>query len=125
MAESKKVLVAFDAESPSKQSSDFLVPVTDEGSGVQFFGTRSRKTVPLGMVVLTSRSVTENDLFAKLVDAGRKIPNVDESLALLASFLDAMKNVKIGNIVAPGELSDSGFKLRLVANTPMGIKGPQ
>jgi len=120
MAESKKVLVAFDPENPDKQSSDFLVPMHNDAGGIDLFGTRSGKTVPYGMVVLTSRAITENDLFAKLVDTGRKVASVDETLALLASFVEAMKTVKIGNVVE-AESDGDGVKLTVAARSPSGF----
>ena len=121
MAESKKVLVAFDPERPEKSSSDFLVPIRTDLGKIRFLGTRSRRTVRYGMAVLTGRAITENDLFAKLVDTGRKVPSVADTLQVLAKFLDAMKSVKIGNIVELGGGSDNTLSLLIVANTPSGF----
>jgi hypothetical protein len=120
VAESKKVVVAFDPEKPEKSSSDFLVPVHNDSGGVEFLGTRSRRTIPYGMVILTSRVLTENDLFAKLVDTGRKVASVDDTLVLLANFLEAMKTVKIGNVVNV-ELNNNEVKLTVAANSPFGF----
>jgi len=121
MAQSRKVLVAFDPKKPRKSSSDFLVPVEAEHAGIEFFGTRSRETVRYGMVVLTSRAITEHDLFARLVDSGHRVPNVANTLELLADFLDAMKSVKIGNVVeVSGERDTTGW-LRVVSKTPSGF----
>jgi hypothetical protein len=120
MAESKKVLVAFDPEKPEKSSSDFLVPVRNESGELEFFGTKSGKAIPYGMVILTSRAVTENDLFAKLVDTGRKVPSVEGTLGTLCNFLDAMKTVKIGNVVTVAG-TDDGVSLNVASNTPSGF----
>ena len=120
MAESKKVLVAFDAEKPEKSSSDFLVPVRNESGEFEFFGTKSGKTIPYGMVILTGRAVTENDLFAKLVDTGMKVPSVEETLGTLCSFLAAMKTVKIGNVVTVAA-AEEGVALEVASNTPSGF----
>ncbi|MCL4207972.1 MAG: hypothetical protein KJ000_36255 [Pirellulaceae bacterium] len=121
MAESKKALVAFDPERPDKSSSDFLIPVRINLDEIRFLGTRSGTTVRYGMTVLTSRAITENDLFAKLVDTGQKITNVADTLQVLARFLDAMKSVKIGNIVELGGASSDTISLLIVANTPSGF----
>lgn len=121
MAQSKKVLVAFDPEKPDKSSSDFLVPVQVESGDIEFFGTRSGKTVRYGMVILTSRAITENDLFAKLVDTGRKVPNVANTLEVLANFLEAMKSVKIGNVVEVEGGGDTAVSLLVASNTPSGF----
>ena len=121
MAESKKVLVAFDPEKPDKSSSDFLVPVKNDSGEIEFLGTRSTKSLRYGMVILTSRAVTENDLFAKLVDTGRKVPNVADALDTLCKFLDAMKTVKIGNVVEIVGGSENAITLVVASNTPSGF----
>jgi len=77
------------------------------------------------MVVFVGRSVTENDLFAKLVDSGTIIANVDDTLALLRSFLDGLQCWKIGNVVQIRSTSQnvgSDVELELVANTPSAVK---
>lgn len=122
MAESKKVLVAFDPEKQDKSSSDFLVPVKNESGEIEFLGTRSKKTFRYGMVILTNRAVTENDLFAKLVDTGRKVPNVADTLDTLAKFLDAMKTVKIGNVVELFGGLENSISLVVASNTPSGFR---
>ncbi len=120
VAESRKVLVAFDPEKPDKQSSDFLLPVPTESGGVVFLGSKSGKIASYGLVVMTGKSVNENDLFAKLVDTGQKVPSVDECLARLSGFIEQVKTVRIGNIVEI-ESVDGALKLNVVANTPSGF----
>ena len=77
MVESKKVLVAYDPDNSNMRSSDFLVPVQLEVCEMALLGCRSGKLWKYGLVVLTSRAVNQNDLFAKLVDAGQKVQSVD------------------------------------------------
>jgi hypothetical protein len=96
---SKRMLVAFDPARPEEASSDFLVPVIDEGGIFTLFGTRSRRSVPLGMVVLVGKEVTANDVFARLVDAGRKILSVAEALNSIGDYLAQINNFKIGQVV--------------------------
>lgn len=94
----KKMLVAFDPTKPEKASSDFLVPVLDNGEFV-LFGTKSKRNVGLGMVVFVGREVTVNDVFARLVDSGRKIPSVAETLEIVSNFLKRVGDLKIGQVV--------------------------
>jgi hypothetical protein len=121
MGSSKKVVVAFDPEKPEKSSSDFLVPVVTEKGEVEFLGTKSGANLRYGLVILTSRSVSENDLFAKLVDTGRAVANVADCLKLLSNFLDAMSTVKIGNVIEITGGSNGEVVLGIVSNTPSGF----
>lgn len=120
MAESRKVLVAFDPVNPGRKSSDFLVPIVTDDGELALLGSRSGKIAPYGLVVMTNKTVNENDLFAKLVDTGRTIASVDECLARLAKFIDQLNIVRIGNIV---EISSNNreLKLEVAANTPSGF----
>lgn len=124
MAESKKVLVAFDPDNPDKQSSDFLVPVQLEDNEMALLGSRSGKLWKYGLVVLKSRAVNKNDLFANLVDTGQKVSDVDACLARLESFVVQLKTVKIGNIVSIATGNDA-WRLSVVANTPGGFAKAQ
>ncbi|WP_417386271.1 hypothetical protein [Gimesia sp.] len=120
MAQSKKILVAFDPKQPDKRSSNFLVPVKINEGSFAFLGSNSGKLVSYGLVVLTSKNVIENDLFAKLVDIGHKISNVEECLANLEVFLEEIKSTRIGNIVELVENVGTP-KLRVISNTPAGF----
>lgn len=120
MASTKKLLVAFDPAKPEARSNDFLIPWEQNGEQ-EFLGLKSGKQHALGMMIFLGRSVTENDLFAKLVDSGTFVPDVDATLALLRSYIDQIKTMKIGNIVrlATSDAdSKSDVELELVANTP-------
>ena len=79
-----------------------------------------RKTVRYGLVVLTSRAIGENDLFAKLVDTGLTIGSVDDALALLESFLKNVKEMKIGGVVEVETLGQE-MRLTVVAKSPSGF----
>lgn len=117
MVESKKVLVAYDPDNSNMRSSDFLVPVQLEVCEMALLGCRSGKLWKYGLVVLTSRAVNQNDLFAKLVDAGQKVQSVDACLSRLESFVEQLNSTKIGNIVKISSFNDN-LKLEVVANTP-------
>ncbi|MFM7163415.1 MAG: hypothetical protein ACKO3P_23945, partial [Planctomycetaceae bacterium] len=92
MSSTKKMLVAFDPAKPDSQATDFVIPWSRNGQRV-FLGLKSGKVAALGMMVFIGRSITENDLFAKLVDSGALIPNVDETLALLRSYLEGLQTL--------------------------------
>jgi len=112
----KKMLVA--ASNAQSRSSDFVLPVV-EGGVPNFVGLKSGKPTELAMVVLTGSQVSENELFARAVDAGWKIADVDLTLARLGAFVEMVSLLKIGNIVAlepdPGE---HGFTIAVRSKSP-------
>ena len=77
-------------------------------------------------MVYIGRDVTVNDLFAKLVDTGRKVPDVDRTVSMLADFVSRLEEHKVGNVVAIEDAAEEpfGFRLKRVANTPSGGAGP-
>lgn len=117
----KKILVAFDPARPQSRSSDFAVPVAGPG-GVQLVGIQSGKPVAQGVMVFLGREVAVNDVFARLVDSGRRIESVDATVKLLGDYLTMLQEHKIGNVIAlePVEGEGAGFRLTKVANTPSG-----
>ena len=117
----KKLLVAFDPSRADIATSDFVVPILGP-EGVEFFGLRSRKAAKLGRMVYVGREVTVNDLFAKLVDTGRKIPDVEQTLDMLTALVSRLAEYKIGNVLSIESATDEpgGFRLKRIANTPSG-----
>ena len=109
----KKLLVAFDPKRPQVESSDFLVPAWEEETPC-LLGLKSGKLHDYGLVVFLGRDVTVNDLFAKLVDTGREVENVDRIVAELGAYLGMVKERRIGEVLSveatPGEAI--GFALR-------------
>jgi len=88
-------------------------------------GLKSGQESPLGMMVFVGRSVTEKDLFTKLVDSGAVIANVDETLHLLRSHLARLQTLTIGNVVrirSPGQDSGPDVDLEIIAITPSAVK---
>ena len=65
--------------------------------------------------------MSENDLFAKLIDIGHKVLDVEACLANLDVFIEAIKSTRIGNIV---EIVDNRGtpELKVISNTPAGFK---
>jgi hypothetical protein len=78
----KKLLVAFDPKKPDQRSSDFLVVVL-EGTEPKLVGLKSKKTAVSGLMVYLGKEIKANDLFAKLVDTGRRIESVEQTLRTL------------------------------------------
>ncbi|QDV29798.1 hypothetical protein Spb1_17150 [Planctopirus ephydatiae] len=123
MSSTMKMLVVFDPTKPDSQTTDFLIPWSRDGQRV-FLGLKSGKESALGMMVFIGRSITENDLFAKLVDSGAVIPDVDETLALLRSYVERLQSLKIGNVArirSIDQVNGSDVELELVANTPSAL----
>lgn len=124
MPETKKLLVAFNPEKPDAESSDFLIPWNQEGQFV-FLGLKSGKQHRYGMIAFVGRSISVNDLFARLVDSGAFIPNVDEMLASLQDYVEQLQAFRIGNVVRITRVqgNNNTFGLALVARTPSTAKG--
>lgn len=115
----KKILVAYKPSKPETASSDFLVPATDS-TGIFFFGLRSRTQSKQGQMVFIGKRITVNDVFAKLVDSGRKIENVDQTLLTLESYLRMLQDFRIGNILAIETCNEApcGFEFKKIADAP-------
>jgi hypothetical protein len=115
----KKCLVAFDLECPETPSRDFLAPVW-EGDAPRLLGLESGKFWDYGRVVFVGQDITKNEVFAKLVEAGRNISDVDQTLAELESYLGMVKEHCIGDVMMI-ERSPSGtvgFALRKAKAKP-------
>lgn len=125
MTRSKKLLVPFDRLKPEWNPNEFLVPWTHEGK-LCFRGLKNGRYYELGRIVYIGEEITENDLFAKLVDSGSVIANVDETLAMLRSYIICLQSLKIGNVAcirSAGEVHRRDVVLELVANTPSAMNG--
>jgi hypothetical protein len=113
----KKLLVSYDPSESERSSSDFLAPIKDS-TGLFFLGLRSKRRRDKGQVVYVGKELTANDIFAKLVDSGCKIENVDNTLNVLETYLRLLQEFKIGNILVLEPCNDvgSGYRLKLVSN---------
>lgn len=108
----KKCLVAFDSRTPRARSADLLVPIRDNGYP-KLFGVDSGDFWRLGRVVLAGRSISADDMFARLVESGTAIDNVERALADLRAYTSMLKAQRVGSVV---ELraepdTDAGFIL--------------
>lgn len=115
---SKKLLVAYDEAGPDAGRGDFLCVVRQSDTPV-FWGLRSKRPWAKGLAVYVGKDVSHRDLFAKLVESGRKIGNVQLEMERLAAYLRQLDDLKIGNIVSVApKLSEPGFELAKVADMP-------
>lgn len=112
----KRLLVRIDDKREGRSTSDFLLPISVAGK-IVLLGVQSGKQLDKGLVVYVGRDVSVSDLFAKLVDTGRKIANVEETVALISAYTSQLAAFKIGQTVTlvADEESDSGFSLQAVA----------
>lgn len=115
----KKMLVSYDPSAPECASSDFLAPINDN-TGLFLLGLKSKKPAEQGLVVYLGKEVTVNDLAAKLVDSGRRIESVSQTLKCLEAYIQMLQEYKIGNIlgIEPCREAPCGFRLIRVANAP-------
>ena len=98
MPQTKKLLVPYDSRRPDWNPRDFLIPCFIEDN----FALRSLKSGrlhQLGRVVYIGEAITENDVFAKLVDAGATIDDVELTLMLIRNYLIELQSLKIGIVV--------------------------
>ncbi len=120
----KKLLVTFDPSDPDTGAGDFIVPISEDGR-VIFIGMRSEKPSTLARMVYVGKDITVNDLFAKLVDSGRKIANVEQTVKILTDYVVMLQEYKIGNIVSvEASAAPDGFGITKIANTSIGATKP-
>ncbi|MEQ8847428.1 hypothetical protein [Botrimarina sp.] len=115
----KKLLTSFDPSNPKGRGGGFVVPIV-ENERVRFFDLQSNRFSEFAMMVFVGRPITANDLFAKLVDTGRHIPNVEEAMRMLSRYVICLSNHKVGNVVSiePGDRNNDAFQLVKLADTP-------
>jgi hypothetical protein len=115
--ETKKLLVAYDPSQPHPASGNFVVPISDS-TGLFFLGLKSEKRYEQGQMVYIGRAIMANDVFAKLVDSGRKIESVEATMRALEAYLRMLQDYRIGNIlrIEPTAEHECGFRLVKVAD---------
>jgi hypothetical protein len=115
----KKLLVAYDPARPSRRTGDFVVPVRDD-AGVVLLGLKSKTVSDQGLTVYVGKSISVDDVFAKLVDTGRKIDSVSETLRLLETFIQLLQPFRIGSVIVVEKSTSDvcGFRLAKVADAP-------
>ncbi len=77
---------------------EFLLPRQLDGAW-DLVGEKSGRTYPRGMVVYVGREVTENDVFARAVNAGHHVESVEALLGAIRGLLRAAASTKVGGSV--------------------------
>lgn len=115
----KKLPVSISYGTYQAKSHEFLIPPLTDGVG-EFQGLMSGKPFLYGAVSYLGKDITVNDVFAKLVDSGRRIESVERTVAALESYLRMLQDFKIGNILAVEPCSEEpcGFRLKKIADAP-------
>jgi hypothetical protein len=95
----KKLLVAYEESKPTAGQGDFLALIFENATPV-FFGLRSRRIYKSGRMVFLGKEITEKEIFAKLIDTGRKIESVEDTMANLAAYVQQLGTFRIGNVLS-------------------------
>jgi hypothetical protein len=107
----KKLLAAYDVSQPDGQPGELLVPWVEDGQ-LALLGMRSGKAYSHGIVVYVGREVSEQDVFARLVDAGKMFSDLDQVMAGIARYVSLVREEKIGSVLMlVGEESLGSFHL--------------
>jgi len=113
----RKLLVSYDEVKPYAGKGDFLA-VIFEGGVPCFLGLKSRRLYKQGRMVFIGKEITEHDVFAKLVDTGLKIENVNDTIKTLFIYIQQVDKFKVGNIISIARSETSGFELVKIAEMP-------
>ncbi len=118
MIRTKKLLVAFDPVKQEPVRGEFLVPVK-EGSRHSFIGLKSGSRIEKGILVFLGKDLGPADILGRL----RKCTGIsDESRAIdeIATYLEQLQEIRIGNVVVLESSSEmiGAFRLVKVANSP-------
>lgn len=106
----KKILAPFDLTKPEKKINGFLYPNIDAKNVNSFLEINTDKEWEVGMVVFVGREISKNDVFAKIVDSGKKIKSVNGLLNSIEDYLGQVSTYKIGDVIGIKSTID-GFKL--------------
>lgn len=106
----KKILVPYDLDNPKKDYNVFLYPNINSLEINSFIEIGKNKEWKVGRVVFTGKTITKNDVFAKIVDSGERIESVNKLLQQLDEYLNQISLFKIGDIVGI-RYTENGFEL--------------
>jgi hypothetical protein len=95
----KKILVPYDLDNPKKDYNVFLYPNINSLQNNSFIEIGKDKEWKVGRVVFVGKTITKNDVFAKIVDSGVRIESVNKLLHQLDEYLNQISSFKIGDIV--------------------------
>lgn len=106
----KKLISPIDLEQPNKIIKGFLYPNFDSEKINSFIELSKEKEWKTGIIVFTGKDINKSELFAKIVDSGKKIKSVNDLLHKLENYLTQIKSFKIGDIVGIKE-TNNGFEI--------------
>ena len=95
----KKILVPYDLNNPKRDYNGYLYPNINSLEINSFVEVEKNKEWKVGRVVYVGKTITKNDVFAKIVDSGNRIESVNSLLQLLDEYLNQISLFKIGDIV--------------------------
>ncbi|MBP6002378.1 MAG: hypothetical protein KA746_02980 [Pyrinomonadaceae bacterium] len=107
---SKKMLTPYDPLEPEKAINGFLYPNIDVIGMDSFLEIDTGQKWEVGLVVFVGKELSKNDVFAKIVDSGKKVDYVKELLDIIEDYLRQVSAFKIGDIVGIRS-SKRGFEL--------------
>ena len=117
----KKMLIPFDIKQPRKKLNGFLYPSIDKTEVNSFLEIDTNKEWNVGRVVFTGIEISKNDVFARIVDSGKKIKSVDDLLSTIEDYIKQISNLKIGDIVEIKPLENGKFELLKLLKSPRRV----
>jgi len=98
----KKMLVPYSMAKGKSVGKSFVVPISD-GEQSSFVAVSNGSKVEYATVVYVGRTISVEDIFKKIVNAGFAVlPNTDEMTKSLSNYIDLVSKLKIGDIVKVG-----------------------
>ncbi len=113
----KKMLVAVDIEPITTRKGRFVIPSQDEHCLDAFTAIDGTGTASFACVSYTGRDLDANTLFARYIESGAKVHNVDKLLADLDDYLTQVKSFKVGNVLGL-QMNGASAELYLVHKRP-------
>ncbi len=117
----KKVLAPFDLNNPRKKIKGFLCPNIDEEGVNSFLEIDTNKEWNIGRVAFIGMEISKNDVFARIVDSGKKIKSVDGLLNTIEDYIEQISNFKIGDVVGIKSLENGNFELIKLQKPPRRV----
>ena len=110
----KKMLAAVDIDRITMRKGGFVLPSQDDHDLEVFASIDGNGIATFACVSYTGRDLDANALFARYVESGAKIADVDRLLAQLDDYLGQIKTFKVGNVL--GIRSDGDSRTLYLAN---------
>lgn len=95
----KKMPISISYGDFKAKSKEFLIPYTSkEKEG--FRGLKSGQASLYGMITFIGKEISSNDIFAKLIDNGQQLDNIDKTLKIFEYYIKELQQFKVGNIIS-------------------------